>query len=144
MQYPLYDYYLRSPLTIADIFEHYCETFYTKKYGRDKVEKVMKKSVELKDFKKVLEASSVRRLAPNYKDLLSVVNSSLYFMTQSNVTQGLAVLSLASAWEYCMNPHGWFIDKQEFKNNIVKVFESLQIVEDMTDEEFQKGATLDK
>lgn len=105
MQYPLYDYYYSSSMTLDEIFEHYAENFYLRKHGRDKYEKVLQKISESDKVQKLFEVSYTQGLALTYMDMGATLNGIMWFFFQSNETQTLAILAMFSFWDVNINRH---------------------------------------
>lgn len=138
MQYPLYDYYSASDLTLEEILKHYIKNFYLRKHGSDKVEKVLNKVSDSSKMKKLFELSLRQRVMPNYIDFGSVINEMMYFMFQSNSTQALAVLAAAIAWDKQVNHLAGLKSQKAVRDDAIKIFKKYSICEDMSQREFEE------
>ena len=137
MQYPLYEFYLKSDLSLEEIQKHYTEHFYLKTHGRDKAEKVLAKVSASNKMNELFETSLRRRVAPNYIDFGSVINGIMWFMFQSNSTQALAVLSAATAWNRKVNCIANLKSDKDLRDDTIKIFKKFSVYEDMTQKEFE-------
>jgi len=138
MQYPLYDYYYASDLTLEEILKHYIQNFYLRKHGRDKAEKVLYKVSDSSKMKKLFDQSAKQGIAPNYVDFGSVINEMMFFMFQSNSTQALAVLAAAIAWDKQVNQHVRLKNKDDVRDDAIKIFKKFSIYEEMSQSEYEK------
>jgi hypothetical protein len=138
MQYPLYEYYYASDMTLEQILKHYIKCFYLRKHGRDKAEKVLYKASESSKMQKLFEDSVNQNIAPNNVDFASVINEIMYFIFQSNETQALAVIAAAVAWNIKVNNRGLLKDEYDFRNDIIKIFKKYSLYGEMTQQEFEE------
>jgi len=138
MQYPLYDYYYASDLTLEEILKHYIQNFYLRKHGRDKAEKVLYKVSDSSKIKKLFEQSAKQGIAPNYVDFGSVINEMMYFMFQSNSTQALAVLAAAIAWDKQINQYAHLKNEDDLRNDTIKIFQKYSMYGDMSQDEYER------
>lgn len=135
MQYPLYDYYYASDLTLEEILKHYIHNFYLRTHGRDKAEKVLNKVSDSSKMKNLFDQSAKQGIAPNYVDFGSVINEMMYFMFQSNSTQALAVLAAAIAWDKQVNQYAHLKNRDDVRNDAIKIFKKYSIYEDISQSE---------
>ena len=140
MQYPLYDYYNRSNLNLSEIVQHYVKNVYQKHYGRNKADKVLEKTFGLKGLKPIYEYSLQNRKMPPVSYVCEWVNGNLWFMIQSNKTQALAVLFIMQRWQQDINERYFFEHFSNVKDEAIKVFKMFDMYEEMTKEEFERGA----
>lgn len=138
MQYPLYDYYNASDLTLEEILKHFIKYFYLRKHGSDKAEKVLYKVSDSSKMKKLFEQSAKQGIAPNYVDFASVINEMMYFMLQSNSTQALAVLAAAVSWNRQVNQHLHLKSDYSVRDDAIKIFKKFSLYEEMSQSEFEK------
>lgn len=138
MQYPLYDYYYASDLTLEEILKHYIEKFYLRKHGRDKVDTVLNKVSNSSKITGLFELSRKKRIAPNYIDFGSTINEMMYFMFQSNSTQALAVLAAAVDWNKQINRQLVLKNEKTVRDDAIKIFKKYSIYEEMTQIEYKK------
>ena len=138
MQYPLYNYYLESDLTLEKILKHYISNFYLRKHGRDKAEKVLYKVSDSSKMNSLFNTSVQKGIAPNYMDFGSVINEMMYFMFQSNSTQALAVLAAAIAWDKKVNRFAQYKSARDLRDDTLKIFNKFSIYEEMTESEYKK------
>lgn len=136
MQFPLYDYYLASEMTLEQILKHYIKYFYLRKYGSDKAEKVLYKVSQSSKMQKLFDQSASQGIAPNYIDFGSVINEIMYFMFQSNETQALAVLAAAIAWDKKVNHFETLKSDYDLRNDAIKIFRKYSIYGDMPQDEY--------
>lgn len=140
MQYPLYDYYKRSNLNLLGIIAHYAKCIYQKHYGRDKTDKVLKKALAIKGMKPIYEYSLQNRRMPSVQFIGEWVNGNLWFLVQSNKTQALAVLFIMQQWQHDVNEEYFFEHFDDVRDEAIKVFKMYSIYEEMSEEEFNRGA----
>lgn len=140
MQYPLYDYYKRSNLNLLQVIKHYTKVFYQRHYGRDKTDKVLKKALDLKGLKAIYDYSITNRKMPTVQYIGEWVNGNLWFMVQSNKSQALAILIIMQQWQHDINENYFFEHFDDVKDEAIKVFEMYSMYEEMSNEEFEKGA----
>ena len=138
MQYPLYDFYNASDLTLEEILKHYIKNFYLRKHGSNKVEKVLNKISGSSKIKNLFEQSASQRIAPNYVDFGSVINEMFYFFFQSNSTQALAVLAAAIAWNKQVNFDARLKSEKAVRDDAIKIFKKYSIYEDMSRHEYDE------
>lgn len=138
MLYPIYDYYHESSLTLEEVLHHYVENFYFRKHGRDKFDKILKKLSESSKVRSLFDESYQKRLAPNNVDFGATVNSIMWFMIQSNETQAVAVLAMATFWNTNVNSHLHLKSDKELRDDALMIFKEFQIYGDMTQEEFDR------
>lgn len=138
MLYPLYNYYIQSDLNLYEILEHYTEKFYLKRYGRNKVEKILSKVSNSRQMNDLFLRSIQLRRMPREIDFSSVVN--LLYPFSSNRTHAVAVLAAAVDWDQKVNNFhliGFIID---LRDEILNIFERYQMAEEMTREEYEMHA----
>lgn len=138
MQYPLYDYYYESDLTLDEIIEHYGENFYLRKHGRDKYEKVLKKISESEKVMELFNTSYQLKLSLTYMDFGATINKIMWFFFQSNDTQALAILAMASFWNVNVNSHLHLRSEGNLRDEALKVLKKYSMYGEMTQEEFEK------
>ena len=138
MLFPIYDYYYESSMTLEEVFNHYVENFYFRKYGRDKFDKILKKLLDSNKVRSLFDESYKKRLALNNVDFGSMINEMMWFMFQSNETQAVAVLALAILWHTNVNSHLYLKTEKELRNDVLMIFKKFQIYGDMTQEEFDR------
>lgn len=137
MLYPLYNYYYESNLTLSEIIENFIN-IYTRKHGRDKVNKIINK---VKDSTKIaaLDSFSIqKRVLLNYVDFGSAVNATMWFMIQSNTTQALAVLIAAQLWHERVNSIYQFGSYRELRDNALMILKKYDLYEDMSEREYDQ------
>ena len=137
MLYPLYNYYYESNLTLSEIIENFIN-IYTRKHGRDKVNKIIHK---VKDSTKIaaLDSFSIqKRVLLNYVDFGSAVNATMWFMIQSNTTQALAVLIAAQLWHERVNSIYQFGSYRELRDNALMILKKYDLYEDMSEREYDQ------
>lgn len=137
MLYLIYDYYYNSDLSLLEFLKDYTENFYLRKYGRDKVEKVLYKVSDSSKMNDLIKESKIRGIAPNYIDFGSVVNEIMWFMIQSNRTQALGVLAAAITWDQKVNCVENLKSERDLRDDTIKIFKKFSIYEDMTQEQFE-------
>lgn len=144
MQYPLYDYYAGTSFSTQEIFEHYKTTFYCRKYGRDKADKVCDKAAKIKGMKELFEQSQRENFIPSRTDLGTLLNGNMWFVFKSNRTQALVMLFLLTAWKNTVGLLHPIFDDWDVRNKALEVIKGSQLYEEMTKEEFEKmsGITL--
>ena len=144
MQYPLFDYYYNSILTLDEIISDYLENFYHKKHGTNKSDKVRNKVLNSTKIAALDSFSIQQRAVPNYMDFGSAINETFWFMIQSNETQALVVLIAASEWNKRVNRVYNFGSYEEVRNKAIKIFQKYSIYEEMPKSQFEAmtGMTL--
>ena len=138
MLFPIYNYYYESSMNLDDILTHYVENFYLRKYGKDKYEKIQKKLSDSGKVRSLFEESYQKKLAINYVDFCTTVNSIMWFMIQSNETQAVAVLAMASLWNKKVNSHLHLTSERAMRDDALKIFKKYNIYKDMTQEEYDR------
>lgn len=136
IEYPLFTFYKDSSLSLSQIVSHYNQRFYLIEYDHTKSKKVLDTIFSLKNFSKLSYRSNQLKLPVNCDELLSCVNSSLWFKFQSNKTKALGVLIAASLWEEKVNNQENLISSLDFRNDILTIFQKLVINADLTEDEY--------
>lgn len=136
--YPLYDYYFLSDMSLDEIMNHYIKNFYLRKYGKDKVEKILHKVSESTQLKDLFDESLKREIALNHNDFGALINEMFYFVYQSNETQALAIIAAAIAWNKQVNYSVGLKDEKAVRDDAIKVFKDYSIYEEMNCKEFDR------
>ena len=136
MLYPLYEYYSHSPMDLYQVRKHFLDRFYYQDHGRRDAEKVLKVIVSSSKVDRLLKESFNRRIVPNAKDFLTLVNSMWKFLLRSNDTQILAALDIALRWDMEVNQRIHLVPSEDFRMNVLRVFDEHQIYKEMSREEF--------
>ena len=148
MKYPLYSYYARSTLGYSSIITHYINRFYLSKNDLEKVRKISEKVKNSEQMEFLFRASVIHHAVPNYTDFLKVINDIFWFSFRSNRTQVVGVMKAIEQW-YERSQFMIFRrhDISEFmkidavlRYNILLLFKKLDMYEEMTEEEYKKGA----
>ena len=138
MQYPLYDYYQLSKLTLEEIVDDYLKNFYYKRYSQSKSENVEKR---VQNSKKIaaIDAVSIRKhVVPNSIDFGSAINETFWFMFQSNSTQALAVLIAAREWNKRVNRKYHICSEKEIRDKALYIFKKYSIYEEMSQKRYEE------
>lgn len=138
ISYPLYVFYKDSSLGLNQIMTHYNQRFYLIEYDVEKSQKVLDVVFTLKSFSKLSYRSTQLKLPLTCNEIMACINSSFWFKFQSNKTKVLGVLIAASLWEEKVNSVISIIDSTKFRNDILTVFDKLNIIADLTEEEYLK------
>jgi len=101
--------------------------YYIRKYGREKYEKVLRKTRESNKLA-ALDGKSIReRSAPSSMDFLAVINTIPYFIFSSQETCALAAISAISLWNEKINSKYFFCDSYELDSKARTVFNLLKL-----------------
>lgn len=138
MQYPLFDYYYNSSLTLDEIISDYLDNFYHKKHGTNKSDKVRNKVLNSTKVAAIDSFSIQQRVVPNYMDFGSALNETIWFMFQSNETQALGVLFAASEWEKRINDIYHFGSAREVRDKAIRISQKYSIFEEMSQSQFER------
>jgi hypothetical protein len=138
MQYPLYEYYMLSSLTLDEIVDHYVTHFYSKKHSREDVMKVLTKIKESSKIKNLCGHSATRKIAPNYVDFATTINEIIWFVFRSNMTQALGVLFAILYWDEKINSVYSLKSDEDVRDDAIKIFKKFSIYEEMSQSEFEK------
>ena len=138
MQYPLYEYYMLSSLTLDEIVDHYVTHFYSKKHSGKDVMKVLTKVNESSKIKNLCGQSATRKIAPNYVDFATTINEIIWFVFRSNMTLALGVLFAILYWDEKINSVYSLKSDEEVRDDAIKIFKKFSIYEEMSQSEFEK------
>ena len=139
MQYPLYEYYMLSSLTLDEIVDHYVTHFYSKKHSREDVMKVLTKIKESSKIKNLCGHSATRKIAPNYVDFATTINEIIWFVFRSNMTQALGVLFAILYWDEKINSVYSLKSDEDVRDDAIKIFKKFSIYEEMSQSELRIG-----
>lgn len=135
-EYPLYIYYKDGSMSLNQIMTHYNQRFYLIDFDKAKSQKVLDTIFSLKKFSNLSYRSTRLKIPLNCVEILHCINSSLWFKFQSNKTKTLGVLIAACLWEEKVNSVISIIDSTKFRNDILTIFEKLNIIAELTEEEY--------
>lgn len=144
MEYPIYEYYYHTNMSLEEVLSDYAQNFYLKHYGTDKLGKVLRKIADSNKINSLLVESAQRGVAPNFIDFGSVINSIGWFIIQSTRTEAVAVLAAMLAWDSKVNSVYGMRSEPDVKNEAIKVFKNYSICEEMPKSQFERmtGMTL--
>lgn len=123
-------------MDLYQVRKHFLDRFYYQDHGRRDAEKVLKVIVSSSKVDRLLKESFNRRIVPNAKDFLTLVNSMWKFLLRSNDTQILAALDIALRWDMEVNQRIHLVPSEDFRMNVLRVFDEHQIYKEMSREEF--------
>lgn len=138
MQFPLFNYYMCSDLSLEAVIDDYLERFYLRRYGRDKVKIILDKLQNSKKIRAIDNLSIQKRVVPNHIDFGSAINEIFWFMFQSNETQALAIIFAVSLWGARVNSIYNFCTPEELKVKALQIFKMYQIYGEMSEDEYKK------
>ena len=138
MLYPLFEYYYYSDLSLDEIIEDYLNSFYHKKHGSNKSDKVRRKVLNSSKIAAIDAYSIQQQVVPNYMDFGAALNETLWFMVQSNETQALGVLIAASEWDKRVNRVYHFATSDDVRDKAIKIFKKFSIYEEMSKSQFEE------
>lgn len=127
MQYPLYNYYLNSNLSLDEIIMDYTSRFYCRKHGMDKAEKVHQKILNSSKVGSIDAFSIQNRTIPSCLDFGAAINETMWFFFQSNETQALGVLFAATEWDKRINRVYGFGTPLTVRNMAIAIFKEFSI-----------------
>lgn len=139
MLYPLYNYYKNSKLSLDEIIDHYVTRFYCKKHDGKTVLNVLNRVKSSSKINHICGLSATRKIAPNYVDFASAINETIWFVFKSNMTHALAVLFAALYWDETINSYYHLKSSEDLREDIIKIFQKYQIMEEMTEMEYFNG-----
>lgn len=142
MEYPLYEYYLSSTLSLEEIVDDFVADYYLAHHGRTKVDKIFRKVMSSSKIASIDAFSIEKQLMPSFIDFGAAVNSVLWFAFQSNETQALAVLYAFVNWSKRVNSKYNFCTEEELRDEALKIFKKYNIVEEMPDSKFHHNSSL--
>jgi len=142
----LYDYYVLSTFDLEQVLEDYVDNFYLKKHSDDKAVKSIKKSIEIDGMKELygnsIKNRDIKGCFPKYIDFAKTIKSSLWFSLQSPRTIALGTLAAANEWNNTINSHFYIVDKETFRNNILLIFKEYQIMDNISNAQFDNDNNL--
>lgn len=138
MEYPLYELYSQSLLSLYDVRKHFLVHFYYKKHSRNDVEKILRIVVGSSKIGELLKESAQKKAMPTCEDFLTTICSILRLMFKSNETQALVAMDSALRWDIEVNRELNLCTSEELREEVIKVFKKYSIYGNMTEEEINE------
>lgn len=139
MLYSLYEYYSHSNLNLYEVRNHYLEHFYYQKHSKDSADKVLKSIVDSSKVGRLIQESCKEGSVPSYEDFLNTIYSMFKFMFKDNETIALATMEAALVWNIKVSERQ-LVSQEEFKQDIIKVFDKLELYGEMDEAEYHSVA----
>lgn len=122
MQYPLYEYYNQSNLTLYEVRKHFLEHFYYKKYSKESARNVLKIIVSSSRVGRLIRESVQVGTAPSWENYLNTVCSIIRIMFKPIDTITLAIIDAALRWDIEVNKEMKMQTPEELKQSVIEVF----------------------
>lgn len=137
MQFPLYEYYNHSDLTLNEVRKHYLEHFYYEDHSRNDARKVLKIIVGSSRIGAIIEESMKKKETPSYRDYMAAISKMPRFMLRKADTKVLAVIDAALRWDIEVNDELELMTSEELKKDSVTAFKDYKIYKEMAEEEIK-------